>query len=262
MRHGKTERYIKDDGEYASWLLGIALKQACLRIGSSPDVIEGAALAGLARQCLLAQAALRRLVAKVDRLVLDEVLRGVPLRLDSFDTACESADRLSARLPDALVHVERELGSGRVLLRVTRRHLGNEKRCVITDDLVRSADFQTLARVGSSLTARLPEPFIVTRGEGENRRQRIVRDFPTALDWLLEDAGRAVVRQRYKGLGEMNPQQLWETTMDPDARCMLQVKIEDAVEADRLFSVLMGEDVEPRRAFIERHGVDVFELDI
>jgi DNA gyrase subunit B len=143
-----------------------------------------------------------------------------------------------------------------------RRYLGNERRCIITTDTLRHADFQMLERIGMQFSTRFQERVVVARGEGERRRERTVDDFPAALDWLLEDAGRSVARQRYKGLGEMNPTQLWETTMDPGARRMLQVRIEDAIEADRLFSVLMGDEVGPGREFIERYGPRVQAVDI
>jgi DNA gyrase subunit B len=262
VRHGKSERYLKDDTEFSAWLLDIALEQASVRSGSNADAIEGEALRALARECQVAQAALQRLASKTDCLVLNAVFQGAPIGLDSLDAARESAGLLAARLRDTSVRAELAPGSTHPQLHVLRRHLGNEKRCIITQSLVRSADFQTLARIGARLAERLPRPVVVARGEGERRRERTVSDFPMALGWLLEDAGRGVARQRYKGLGEMNPGQLWATTMDPGARRMLQVRIEDAIEADRLFSILMGEEVGPRREFIENHGADVSELDV
>jgi DNA gyrase subunit B len=167
-----------------------------------------------------------------------------------------------ARLHDTIVCAELAPDSRHAQLLVVRRHLGNERRCVITQDIVRSADFQTLTRIGLHLTECFRHPVIVARGEGERHRKRIVSAFPTALEWLLDAAGRSVARQRYKGLGEMNPRQLWETAMDPSARRLLQVQIEDAVAADRLFSILMGEEVGPRRSFIANHSKNVTELDV
>ena len=261
VRHGKTERYLKDDAEFSRWLLGIALENSSVRGDPNRDLVEGEALLALARECQLAQLAVQRLSLKVDRLVLDAVFRGQPLRLDSPELASECAEQFAARLPGTSWA---ELGTGSVhpRLHVVRRHLGNEKHSVITQDIVRSADFQILVRIGGELAKRFPQQVTVARGEGERRRERTVSDFPAALEWLLEDAGRGVARQRYKGLGEMNPAQLWETTMDPDARRLLQVRIEDAIEADRLFSVLMGDEVGPRREFIEHYGATVVSMDV
>ena len=262
VRHGKTERYVKDDAAFASWLLDIALGQASVRGGAGGDAIEGEALGVLARECQRAQAALQRLVRKVDRVVLDAALQGIPIRLDSLEAARETARALTMHLRDTRVCAERAPDADHAVLHVSRWYLGNEKRCTITPDIVLGNDFQTLARVGADLAARFPGPIVVARGEGERRQERVVNGFPAALEWLLEGASRTVARQRYKGLGEMNPPQLWETTMDPDARSLLQVRVEDAIAADRLFSILMGEEVGPRREFIECHGSEVFELDV
>ncbi len=214
VRHGKAERYMKDDAEFSSWLLGLALARATVRSSSTGQSIEGEALVELARECQQAQAAWRRLTRKVDRPVLDAAFKGVPVSMDS-----------------------------------------------LAPEVIRSPDFQTLMRTGANLAARLPQPLVVACGEGDRRRECAVGDFPAALEWLLDEAGRSVVRQRYKGLGEMNPAQLWETTMNPAERHLLQVKIEDAIAADRLFSILMGDDVSPRREFIERYGGEAFRLE-
>ncbi|WP_027803701.1 DNA topoisomerase (ATP-hydrolyzing) subunit B [Paraburkholderia dilworthii] len=255
VRRGSTERYLKDDVEFSQWLLGIALESGSVRSAPNGETIDGDALLALARECQRGQAALQRLSFTMDRVVLDAVFNGSSIRLDSLAAAHESGQRLAARLRDSSVIVKFGDGAPHPQLHVVRRHLGNDKHCVINQDVLRSADFQTIARIGLQMTSQFPQGVVVQRGEGERRRERSVNDLPSALAWLLEDAGRGVARQRYKGLGEMNPTQLWETTMDPEARRLLQVRIEDAIEADRLFSILMGEEVAPRREFIERYGV-------
>lgn len=261
VKYGKLERYLKDDTEFDSWLLGLALDHACVRAeGAQPA--DGEASHALVHECRLAQAALLRLVPRLDRLVLEAVLRGVRIRLDSLDAARESVAGLAERLRDASIDASIAPGTAQPEIRVIRHHFGNEKRCTITRDVISNADFQTLMRVGSMLADTLPGPLVVARGEGERRHERVVNDFPAALQWWLDDASRAVTRQRYKGLGELNPAQLWETTMDPGVRRLLQVKVEDAIKADRLFSVLMSEEVDPRRAFIEMYGAREAELDL
>jgi DNA gyrase subunit B len=127
---------------------------------------------------------------------------------------------------------------------------------------VHGADYEALAGAGQIFQGRLGANAVVRRGEGEKQRELQAADFRTAMTWLLEQAEGQVGRQRYKGLGEMNPEQLWETTMDPTVRRLLRVQIEDAIEADRVFTMLMGDEVEPRRDFIEANALRAANIDV
>ena len=147
-------------------------------------------------------------------------------------------------------------------LRVSRRHHGNVKASVITADFVHGADYEALSQAGLTFKGLLGAGAVVRRGEGERRKEQKVDDFRAAMAWLMQQAESSVARQRYKGLGEMNPGQLWETTMDPAVRRLLRVQIDDAIEADRVFTMLMGDEVEPRRDFIESNALRAANIDV
>ena len=132
----------------------------------------------------------------------------------------------------------------------------------IESDFVVSADYKVLENAAATFKGLLGEGAFIRRGEGERVKEIAVQDFHHAMLWLREEAERGVSKQRYKGLGEMNPSQLWETTMDPTVRRLLKVQIEDAIAADQIFTTLMGDDVEPRRAFIESNALRAGNIDV
>ena len=148
------------------------------------------------------------------------------------------------------------------LLRISRQHHGNVKSSVITQDFVHGADYATLADAAQTFKTLLSSSGKISRGEGDRMKEEKVTDFRQAMKWLISQAENVTARQRYKGLGEMNPSQLWETTMDPTVRRLLRVQIDDAIEADRVFTMLMGDEVEPRRDFIEANALRAANIDI
>jgi DNA gyrase subunit B len=127
---------------------------------------------------------------------------------------------------------------------------------------VHGADYAVLAQSAQVFNGLLTTEAVVRKGEGEKAKEQKVASFREAMDWLLQQAENGTARQRYKGLGEMNPSQLWETTMDPTVRRLLRVQIEDALEADRVFTMLMGDEVEPRRIFIESNALRAANIDV
>jgi DNA gyrase subunit B len=148
--------------------------------------------------------------------------------------------------------------SERHVLAISRIQHGIVHHSIIDQDFLHSADYEKIRRTAETLQGLLGEGAMVRRGE----HQRPVKDFREAIDWLLGEVQRGVSTQRYKGLGEMNPEQLWETTMDTKTRRLLRAQIEDGVAAEEIFSTLMGDQVEPRRNFIESNALGVRNLDI
>jgi DNA gyrase subunit B len=267
VKHGKQEQYLKDGHELDAFLLRVALEGAVVDPGDGRPAITGDELAELARRHLLATSVMDRLSAWMDLEALRALADGLAvLDLDSAAAAEASAVALQAALrrlgSGADVASEYDARTDKHLLRISRHHHGNLKSSVITQDFVHGADYEALAGAGAVFKDRLGPNAVVRRGEGDKQREQRVSDFRAAMGWLMGQAEGQVGRQRYKGLGEMNPEQLWETTMDPAVRRLLRVQIEDAIEADRVFTMLMGDEVEPRRDFIEANALRAANIDV
>jgi DNA gyrase subunit B len=262
VKHGKHEQYLKDAHELDGFLLEVALQGAEVDPGDGRATLTGDALAELARLWVAADNVVERLAAWMDVEALRAIADGLVLRLDNAADAQASAAALQARLPDAEVAAEYDARTDKQQLRIGRRHHGNVKASIIGADFVHGADHEVLQRAGRAFAGLLGANAVVRRGEGERRKEQQVGDFRAAMVWLMQQAEAGVARQRYKGLGEMNPEQLWETTMDPAVRRLLKVQIDDAIEADRVFTMLMGDEVEPRRDFIESNALRAANIDV
>lgn len=272
VKSGKEELYLKDGHELDGYLLRIALNGARVETGGADNrVIEGDTLSELARKHQVAESVINRLSGFMDAEALRAIADGVRLNLDTVADAEQSAVALQAKLQEidrltnaapAEVAGEFDARSDKPILRISRRHHGNIKSSVITQDFVHGADYKALAEAADTFRGLLGEGAVVKRGEGEKAKEEKVSDFRSAMKWLISEAERTTSRQRYKGLGEMNPEQLWETTMDPNVRRLLKVQIDDAIEADRVFTMLMGDEVEPRRDFIETNALRAANIDV
>jgi DNA gyrase subunit B len=272
VKSGKEELYLKDGNELDKYLLRIALNGAQVHTGGDNNtVITGDTLAELARKHQVAEAVINRLSNFMDQEALRAIADGVRLNLDTVQDAEQSAVALQDKLqeldrasnqPPAEVAGEFDARTDKPVLRISRRHHGNIKSSVITQDFVHGADYAALAEAANTFRGLLHEGAKVLRGEGERQKEEKVGDFREAMRWLISEAERSTARQRYKGLGEMNPEQLWETTMDPNVRRLLRVQIDDAIEADRVFTMLMGDEVEPRRDFIETNALRAANIDV
>jgi DNA gyrase subunit B len=263
VKLGKDEQYLKDGHELDAYLMRVALKDAKLETGvAGAAVLQGDALEALARQYVLANNVVERLSNWMDVEALRAMANGLELNLDTLDAAEASAAALKAALHEAEVTAEYDSRLDKHILRVSRIHHGNVKSSVISADFVHGADYEALSTAGKTFKGLVSANAVVRRGEGDKQKEAKATDFRQAMAWLMQQAESAVGRQRYKGLGEMNPQQLWETTMDPTVRRLLKVQIDDAIEADRVFTMLMGDEVEPRRDFIETNALRAANIDV
>jgi DNA gyrase subunit B len=260
VKHGKQERYLKDEHELKQYLLTLALNGAELRTSLEAPPLMGDALDAVAKEFLLAEAVIDRVCRLVDYQALYALLKNPVMDLSDGPMAAISAQALQALLPkpdfEVLADYDEAQESHRLVI---RRHFhGNVQTSYIDREFLQSGDYEQLKKTASVLEGLFGEGASIKRGE----HARAVSDFKQALDWLLEEVKDGLNLQRYKGLGEMNPEQLWETTMDPNVRRLLKVQVEDAITADEIFTTLMGDQVEPRRAFIESNALIARNIDV
>jgi DNA gyrase subunit B len=257
---GKEERYLKDEHELNEFMLRQALVDASLHPGAGRGPIAGDTLAELAKSYLLAQAVIDRVSRVIDREALQAILRGTHIDLTRRDTAEASAEALERAIGGNGVAVAPHFDqkTERYQIKVERTRHGNVRMGTIDAEFVQSGDYVQIRQTAEMLRGLIGDGAAMQRGE----KRQPVRDFPEAMRWLLGEVQRSMTLQRYKGLGEMNPEQLWETTMDISARRLLRVQIDDGIAADEIFTKLMGDEVEPRRAFIESNALGVRNLDV
>jgi DNA gyrase subunit B len=270
VKNGKEELYLKDAPALDQYLLRIALHGAKVGTGGATNtLLEGDTLAELARKHQAAERVIDRLSNFMDAEALRAIADGVSVKLDTVEEAQASAAAMQAKLAELSttgvppeVAGEFDVRTDKPILRISRRHHGNIKSSILTQDFVHGADYAALATAADTFRGLLGEGAKALRGEGDKQKEEKVGDFRQAMQWLISEAERTTARQRYKGLGEMNPAQLWETTMDPTVRRLLRVQIDDAIEADRVFTMLMGDEVEPRREFIEANALRAGNIDV
>ncbi|MBE9560695.1 MAG: DNA topoisomerase (ATP-hydrolyzing) subunit B, partial [Proteobacteria bacterium] len=266
VKKGKQERYVKDDDELNTYLLQQALTGAKLYVAKDSPAISDTALEDIARSHLLAKNIIKRLSRRIDNNILQQIINIQGLEKDDFNNN-EQVQKYSDKL---LKLLEKYKLSGidysaaiskdednNLLLTLTKKLHGLDHHYVLNNSFFSSTDYKQLASLGNKLDSLLSEDAYIERGE----KQALVDNFDQVMDWLFTEARKGQNIQRYKGLGEMNPDQLWDTTMNPETRRMLQVRIEDAVAADEVFTMLMGDQVEPRREFIEENALTATNID-
>ncbi|RMX04207.1 DNA topoisomerase (ATP-hydrolyzing) subunit B [Corticibacter populi] len=269
VKAGKEELYLKDTPALNQFLTRIALKDARLHVREGAEPLAGEELAKLATIYQKAQSTIDRLSLWMDGEALQLIADGVHLHTDTLEDMQRTAAELQRRLNDnphvtepATVEAVQDPRTEKLVWRISRRHHGNIKSSLIPLDFARGADYQALSAAATAFNGMLGEGAKVQRGEGERMKEVAVKTFHQAMQWLLGEAERTTSRQRYKGLGEMNAEQLWETTMDPEVRRLLRVQIQDVIAADQVFTMLMGDEVEPRREFIETNALQAANIDV
>ncbi|TXI17215.1 MAG: DNA topoisomerase (ATP-hydrolyzing) subunit B [Nitrosomonas sp.] len=258
IKHGKKERYVKDDHELKQYMLSLALDGAALYTGGEEMPMTGDTLEKFANEYILAEAVIERMSHVVDNHVMYALLRQPDIDLSNEQAAIDSASRLSFRVKDVEVAAEYDDVHERFRLKIMRLSHGNILTNYLDNDFLDSGDYAQIRKTAQLFEGLFNQGAYVQRGEHKHN----IREFKQALDWLLEEAKKGVNVQRYKGLGEMNPSQLWETTMDPQNRRLLRAQIEDSILTDEIFTTLMGDVVEPRRAFIERNALRATNIDV
>ena len=275
IKRGKQEVYVKDDAELNSYLLTAALDNAALHVNSEAPALSGIALEALAKEHITVENIITRLSPRYDEMVLRTISKLPEVTMEDS----ENLDALDAWTQGLSVALPKSTGD-----RVTISSVGNYTAALERGDADGEGVRIAITKVqhGVSVTRYLPREFFDTneyrhimslaakindllsagatirRGE----REAPIESFAGAIDWLMSEARRGQSIQRYKGLGEMNPDQLWDTTVNPETRRLLQVRIDDAVKADEIFTTLMGDQVEPRREFIEKNALTVENLDV
>ncbi len=268
VKRGKSEQYVKDDVELNSMLLKSAQEDAALVVKAGAKALKGAALEAVAGKYVEVMAMILRWARRYDARVLEKLIYMPVLTTEQFsdeEALTKWAKELDGRLntddsSGTLYTVSLQKDASREVpsLKVTRLHHGLSVDKLMHREFFGSGEYKSIAALAEQLEGLMGEGAHVSRGE----RGQDVATFREAMQWLLDEAKRGQTIQRYKGLGEMNPEQLWETTMDMTSRRLLKVRIDDARTADDVFTTLMGDQVEPRRQFIEKNALEVANLDV
>ena len=266
VKRGKQEQYVKDDAELNGHLLQLSLNDARLHVAEDAPAISDDSLANMAQSYMRVVDRFDQMERYVGRNILRELIDITPVRNADLDDegklqqfGRQLAEQLNRDLDETShYHSSTVKTDDGIAIELKRRIHGNDQVSRVDPAFLRSAEYQMIADFAAETDGLLQEGATIRRGE----REHPVTAFSDVMDWLLNESRRGLTIQRYKGLGEMNPDQLWETTMDPNTRRMLQVTIEDAMAADEVFDTLMGDQVEPRREFIQRNALSVANLDV
>lgn len=268
VKKNKQEQYLKDDAAFDAYLIQTALEETALFPSSSDAPIKGAGLENLLTHYRTAFSTIKRLARRYPLTVLQELLN-IPVlkteQLNQQNVVLAWTQQLQQMLQSTVqdgaayqINLKEDTAHHLFLPKIIMQAHGITHEYVLTQDFFNSSEYRYLAELSEKLQGLLSATAYIQRAD----KQQPVQNFSAAYDWLMSEAKRGLTVQRYKGLGEMNPDQLWETTMDPMTRRMLRVTIEDAVNADQIFTTLMGDQVDPRRDFIETNALAASNIDV
>ena len=268
VKRGKQEQYVKDDEALFDYLTQSALDSAAFYPAQDAPAITAIALEELVQQFRRVEKIIKRYKRRYPTDILKRVAYLPMLQNDDFSqegkivTWCKQLDlslqQVESKTEQYKVDVQALADTNIYIPRIIVTQHGMDHYIPMNAEFFYSKDYKEMVSLGTKLASLVEEGAYVKRGE----KVLAVENFEQALNWLMDEAKKGQTIQRYKGLGEMNPEQLWETTMDPTVRRMLQVSIEDAVAADAIFTTLMGDSVEPRRDFIESNALDAENIDV
>ena len=260
VKQGKDERYLKDEEELEQYLIESALNDASLVTKEKGDVLDDESLRNIAKEMLITESIIRRLSSRYDESLLRAIHHIGDINLDSEESTKNYLDQLKTYMNQDNINFElkHDDENNKYSIEINQFVHGNLNTSNIDSEFLLSGEYKQIIKTSLLIKGLIGSGATISRGE----KSKQIESFKEAIDWMIQEAKNTLNIQRYKGLGEMNPEQLWETTMDPSVRRLLKVTIEDTQVVEETFTELMGDNVEPRRKFIESNALAVDNLDI
>lgn len=262
IKQGKKERYLKDGEDLEAFYIERAATDTLVHTGDGNSLYNKKELHSLFSDFVKMKNSIKNVFYKYDEEIFEAVIEGIRINLDSSDTMEESAILLQSESDIFSSPFRVSVADDKSGLILEKTVHGNVNRIALDKGFTSGVEYRSAVKFSDRISHLKGKEITVLKGEGAKQQEVVFHNFSDMFDWLMQQAERSVSIQRYKGLGEMNPEQLWETTMNPEVRRLLKVEIEDAIEADKVFSMLMGDEVEPRRDFIEENALQAENIDV